>query len=388
MRPLRTAIIGAGHLGSIHARRMAALPQFQLVAVADPLPEPRTCLAAAYHTEAVADYRLLAGKIDAAIIATPTRWHHAIALDLLRRGVHLLVEKPLAPTAAQAWELVEAAQRAGAVLQVGHVERFNPAWTAALPHLANPRFICARRQAPHALRSTDIGVVLDLMIHDLDLAWALNRTAVSHVHAVGQCLFGRLEDLAHAEIVFANGCVASLTASRASRRMERTMDVWCPHGQASLDFAAQSASLAEYAPALLAAEVDVELLSPQQRAQLKPRLLDDYVPLRPLTESGTMAAAPDAITAELCELHECVRTGRKPRASGEQAAAVLEIAEQIIQAIHAAPQAARTRAQPPTSQPTLLSAGTLVTANPAHPLAAPHFSARSSELPAPQREAG
>lgn len=348
MRPLRAAVIGAGHLGSIHARRLLALPEFALVAVADPLPERRTALADSCHVEAVADHRVLLGKIDAAIVATPTRWHHAIALELLRHGVHLLVEKPLAATAAQAWELVEAARRAGVVLQVGHVERFNPAWLAALPHLSEPRLILARRQAPHAMRSTDIGVVLDLMIHDLDLAWAINRTTVSYVHAVGQCLFGRLEDLAHAEVVFSNGCVASLTASRASRQAARSMEIWCSHGQVSLDFTAPSASLAEYRPAVIAGELDIDRLTAEARAQLKPRLLDEYVPLRPLIEGSARSggAGVDAITAELADFGECIRTGRRPRACGEQAAAVLEIAEQITSVIHTAPGAIRYPAWP------------------------------------------
>ena len=393
MRPLRIALIGAGHLGNIHARRLAALPGFSLAAVVDPLPEHRTALAAAYHAEPLADYRPLAGKIDAAIVATPTRFHHGIARDLLQQGVHLLVEKPLAATAAQAWELVEAARRAGVVLQVGHVERFNPAWTAALPHLSEPRFISARRQAPHALRSTDIGVVLDLMIHDLDLAWSLNRTSVSHVRAVGQCLFGTREDLAHAEIEFANGCVASLTASRASRRVERSMEIWCRHGQAWLDFAIPSASLAEYGPAVQAGALDVDRMTAQARAQLKPCLLDEYAPLRQLTDAAALGSeaaqghATDAITAELIDLHECIRTGRRPRVCGEQAATVLEIAERVIGAMHAAPSAARGGAWPAKPQAPL-AAGTAISADAGHALAGPHFPARIAEPPAAKREAG
>lgn len=397
MRPLRIAVIGAGYLGSIHARRLLALPEFALVAVADPLPEQRTALAASCHAEAVADHRVLLGKIDAAIVATPTHWHHAIALDLLRHGVHLLVEKPLAATAAQAWELVETARRAGAVLQVGHVERFNPAWLAALPHLSEPRLISARRQAPHAMRSTDIGVVLDLMIHDLDLAWAINRTTVSYVHAVGQCLFGQLEDLAYAEVVFSNGCVASLTASRASRCRQRSMEIWCPHAQVCIDFAAASASVAEYHPALIAGELDIDQLTPHARSQLKPRLLDEYVPQRSLTEAASSGAkGVDAITAELADLSECIRTGRRPRACGEQAAAVLEIAEQITSAIHAASRALRFSSRPTAPQAAPLSVSTATTADSAHVLAGPHFVPRPlqhpteqpTQQPAAKREAG
>jgi len=387
VRPLRVAVIGAGHLGGIHARRLTALPDFSLEAVVDPLPEQRAAVAAACHCEALAHHRPLLGKIDAAIIATPTRWHHAVALELLQHGVHLLVEKPLAATAAEAWELVEAARRAAVVLQVGHVERFNPAWTAALPHVIEPRLILARRQAPHALRSTDIGVVLDLMIHDLDLAWALNRTAVVHVQAVGQCLFGQREDLAHAQIVFANGCVACLTASRASRRAERSMEIWCRHGQIQLDFAAPAASLAEYQPAIMAGELDVELLPPRERAQLKPRLLDEYLPLRQLAgESGSTSPPTDAITAELCDLHECIRTGKRPRVSGDQAAIVLEIAEQISHSIHAARPGVQPL--PPTLSPQASpAAGTALALEMGHGLTAPHFASRT-EQPSQQREAG
>ena len=169
MRRLRLAVVGVGHLGRIHARLALGLENVELAAVVDPLEANRFQVAVDCGAQALADHRELIGRVDAAVIATPTRFHHQVGMDLLSHGVHLLIEKPLAGSLAEAEELAAEAQRRGLVLQVGHVERFNPAWSAALPHLRDPKYIEAVRCGPFSFRSTDIGAVLDIMVHDLDL---------------------------------------------------------------------------------------------------------------------------------------------------------------------------------------------------------------------------
>ena len=177
MIPLRIAVIGSGRLGGFHAQKIAASPHFQLVGVVDSSPIARERLAKERGVPAYDSHEALVGSIDAAIVATPSVHHFQIARDLLRAGVHLLVEKPLAVTAAEANELVEVAHRNGLVLQVGHVERFNPALEAAAPDMAQPQYIEAVRSSPFTFRSTDIGAVLDLMVHDIDIVLSLVKFA-------------------------------------------------------------------------------------------------------------------------------------------------------------------------------------------------------------------
>ncbi|HWA97243.1 MAG TPA: Gfo/Idh/MocA family oxidoreductase, partial [Pirellulales bacterium] len=164
MKPIRVAVVGAGHLGRIHTRILAGLPQFSLVAVVDPVAASRDPLASQYSVRSLESHESLYGAVDAAVIAAPTPLHHRLASDLLAHGIHLLVEKPITPREAEAAALVEAARQSRVVLQVGHIERFNPAWSAMLPHVHDPKYIEAVRRGPYTFRSTDVGVVLDLMI--------------------------------------------------------------------------------------------------------------------------------------------------------------------------------------------------------------------------------
>ena len=187
------------------------------------------------------DFRELVGEIDAAVVATPTFTHHAIASELIRGGVHVLVEKPIAPNVREADELVQLARRRHVVLQVGHVERFNPGLVSVERRLAEPKFIEARRQSGYTFRSTDVGVVLDLMIHDIDVALSLVKSPVVQVDALGVSVMGDHEDMVSARLRFANGAVANLTASRMSYAPARTMQVFTATGFASIDFATRRA---------------------------------------------------------------------------------------------------------------------------------------------------
>ena len=235
MDKLRVAVIGVGYLGRFHAQKYAVLPGCSLAAVVDSRAEAGGALAQELNTKAVADYRELLGQVDAVSIATPTPAHFDIALAFLESGAHVLVEKPITETVAQAQQLIAAAQRAGRVLQVGHLERFNPAIVAAEPLLRAPRFIECQRLAPFRERGTDVNVVLDLMIHDLDIVQSIVGSAITRIDAIGTPVFSSEIDIANARIRFANGCVANATASRVSLKTERKLRIFQDDAYLSID---------------------------------------------------------------------------------------------------------------------------------------------------------
>jgi predicted dehydrogenase len=235
MQTVRTAVIGVGYLGRFHAQKYAVLPEAKLVAVVDASAENRERVAAETGCRAVADYRELLGEIDAVSIATPTPLHYPIAKECLERGIHVLVEKPITTTLEEARSLVETAARAGRVLQVGHLERFNAAILALAGTLGTPRFIETHRLAPFKERGTDVNVVLDLMIHDIDLIQSLVGAPITSIDAVGASVFSAGLDIANARIRYANGCVANTTASRVSMKMERKLRLFQDDAYVSID---------------------------------------------------------------------------------------------------------------------------------------------------------
>ena len=325
MNPLRVAVVGVGHLGRIHTRILAGLPQFDLVGVVDPVPENLARASADFGVPGFRRANELPAAIDAAVIATPTRFHHQVAGELLAQRVHLLVEKPLASTYGQTCELVELAFRQGVMLQVGHVERFNPAFTAARPHLTSPKYISATRRSGYSFRSTDVGVVLDLMIHDIDLVLSLVRSPLRQVEAFGLALFGQHEDVASARLSFENGCVVDLNASRISRAPARSMEVWSARGMASLDFSARTAALVRPSDTVLRRDLDVERLTAPERDALKDTLLAEHLPSEQLTVEPC-----NAITAELADFAVSVQTGRPPQVAGEAGRDAVDVAERIL----------------------------------------------------------
>src|SRR6185369_3402442 len=222
-------------LGRFHAQKYAALAECELVAVADSSVEVGSALAQELGTRSVTDYRDLLGKIDAVSIATPTASHFEIAQRFLQAGVHVLVEKPITESVEQAQQLIASARSAGRVLQVGHLERFNPAILAAEPQLSTPRFIECHRLAPFRERGTDVNVVLDLMIHDLDIVQTMVGAPIATIDAVGTPVFSEEIDICNARIRFTNGCVANATASRVSLKTERKMRVFEDDAYLSLD---------------------------------------------------------------------------------------------------------------------------------------------------------
>jgi predicted dehydrogenase len=243
MKPIRVAVIGAGRLGSIHARIYSQLQEAQLVAICDSLPGRAETVAAPFGCRAVRDYRELLGQVDAVSVAVPTQAHFEIAKEFLSRGVHSLVEKPMTATLPEADRLLALSRKAKAVLQVGHVERFNVVLRRVQDSLKNPRFIEVHRLAPFQPRGTEVGVVLDLMIHDIDLLLWLVRSPVRRVEAVGVRVLTPHEDIANARITFRNGAVANLTASRISKEGMRKFRIFQPDSYVSMDLLGLSVDL-------------------------------------------------------------------------------------------------------------------------------------------------
>ncbi len=245
MKRIRTAVIGVGSMGRWHADKYAALPESDLVAVVDADAGRAGSVASELGCEALTDYRELIGRVDAVSVVTPTSFHFDVAKDLLESGVHVLVEKPITSTVEQAEALVDLAADKDLVLQVGHLERCNPAVVALTEHISEPRFIESNRIAPYKPRALDVSVVLDLMIHDIDLIHSFVRSPMEHVDAVGRRIFSNNIDVANARIRFASGCIANVTSSRISLKTERSLRIFQDDSYLSADL--QNKALASYA---------------------------------------------------------------------------------------------------------------------------------------------
>jgi predicted dehydrogenase len=327
---LKLAVVGAGHLGRIHARLLSQMSDVELVGVVDPLSSARESAAADCHTQAFADHRELLARVDAAVIATPTAHHHRVALDFLRNGTPLLIEKPLTENLAEADELVQTAHRHGAILQVGHIERFNPAFVAARTRAGVPRYVEAVRASGFTGRSTDIGVVFDLMIHDIDLLLAMVDSPLERVSALGLAVLGRREDVAQARLEFAGGTVANLSASRvsASAAPKRQMQIWSERGFVAIDFGNRSASVITPNDAVVARTFDFGSLAGEEKATFKDRLFSDILRVEPLEVEST-----NALADELRDFTDSIRQSRPPRVTGSQGRDAVAVAEAILDSI-------------------------------------------------------
>ncbi len=328
MSALRLAVVGGGHLGRIHAKLAHAHEQFDVVAVADPSPESRQLVKEQLGLPTVADYHELLGKIDAAIVAAPTIAHYEVTSTLLRAGVHTLVEKPLASSSDQAQRLVQIAHSHGRVLQIGHVERFNPTWTAAQPHLGKPKFIEAVRAGCYSGRSTDIGVVMDLMIHDLDLILSLDRSPVESIQASGIALLGAHEDMAEARLQLASGCVVNLRASRLATEATRRMQLYTAECYADINFSASEVQITKPSDDVLARAVALDELPMAARLAAKDSIFGT------LLHRQTLAAPTrNAILDEHLDFALSIQTGCSPSVTGEDGARAVDVAMRIVDAL-------------------------------------------------------
>jgi predicted dehydrogenase len=329
--PLRLGVVGVGHLGRHHARILAGLEGVRLVAVADARADQARAIAEPLGAEAFDDPRALLDRVDAVSIAVPTVLHHRIASLFLDSGIPALVEKPIASTVAEAEDLVRRADRAGVALAVGHIERFNPAYEALQAAGWSPRFLNAERLGIYTFRSTDIGVVHDLMIHDIDLVLSLVRSPVAAVEAVGVPVFGVTEDVAEARITFESGTVATLRASRASDQAVRKLDLWAREGAAYLDFATRQATFTRPSDQLLAGDLGLSQVDLSKPAEIKSHVFGALLH----TQSVPPAEGPDQLTRELADFVAAVRDGTSPRVGGVDGLRALRLADQIVAGLQA-----------------------------------------------------
>lgn len=331
---LRVAVLGAGSLGKEHARiyaQLAAGGQVDLAGVYDVEPEAARRVAEKCQTRALGSLEEAAAASDAVSIVTPTSTHYAIAKALIAQGKHVLVEKPMTDQLNQAVELVELARDKGVVLQVGHVERFNPVFRYLQEAATEPRFIEAHRLSPFPARSTDIGVVLDLMIHDLDVVLAFVKSPVVSVDAVGIPVLSTSEDIANARLRFANGCVANLTASRVSPERMRKIRVFSGGDQPSylsLDYRAQEGFIYRLARA---GEKESSFLKKLLVAK-DTAIVSEFAGKR-IVREPVPVHKDEPLQLELRSFVECVRAHGIPVVSGESARRALDLAFEITRKI-------------------------------------------------------
>ena len=308
-KPLRTAVVGVGHLGKFHAEKYAAHPDCELVAVVDRDAETARRIADQHGAEAVTDYKEILDRVDAVSLVVPTSLHYEIARELLAAGIHCLIEKPITETVEQARELIELARQRQRVLQVGHIERFNAVMMDIDEILDRPRFIESTRLAPFTPRATDVSVILDLMIHDIDIILDLIDSPIRDIRASGISVLSDEIDIANARLEFEDGCVANVTASRISRKRERRLRIFQKDTYISADF--------------------------QDRILAVNRKGDetDEHGFPGITHQERQYDNSDALNLEILDFIEAIRTGRRPKVTGEDGKRALETATRITQLI-------------------------------------------------------
>jgi len=304
MEKLRTAVIGVGHLGKYHARICAQAPEIELVGVVDVNETMAQEVAKEHGVRAFTRLADVLALIDAAHVVVPTDQHYAVSKILLEAGKHVLLEKPMTTTVAEADELLTLAKAHDRILQVGHVERFNPAIIGIQKVLTQPIFIEVHRLSPFNPRGTEVGVVLDLMIHDLDIILHLVKSQVERIDAVGVPVLTAKEDIANARVTFANGCVANVTASRVSAERMRKIRFFQSDAYISLDYVAQNAKIFR-----------------RQGWQI--------------TDEVINFSGEQPLQKEIQSFVACVREGARPQVSGEEGRNALDVATRVTAAVQA-----------------------------------------------------
>ncbi|HUA33068.1 MAG TPA: Gfo/Idh/MocA family oxidoreductase [Candidatus Binataceae bacterium] len=307
MPKLRAAVVGAGRLGSLHARKYAALDAVSVDYIVDLDRDRAAQLAAELGATAIADYRALAGKVDLATVASPGITHHEIASALLASGIDVLLEKPMAATLAQARELAALASRSGRVLQIGHLERFNPAVVHLHSIVKNPRFVECHRLASFTERGTDVDVILDLMVHDLDVILSVAPSEVASLEAVGVAILTDRIDLANARIRFRSGLIANLVTSRVAARRERKIRFFQPDAYISVDYEAR--------------RIQIYRKSPAPPGSQFPMISAEQIDL----------GEADPLADEVRSFVEAVKTRAQPAVSADDGLRVMELTERIKQ---------------------------------------------------------
>ncbi len=326
---VRIAVIGAGRMGTLHCRVLSEMPQVQLACVVDTDPQAAEVLAEKYGSVALNSAEQAVGEVDAAIVAVPTDAHVTAARPFVAAGKPVLIEKPIAPSSAEAQTLIDLARQAGTTVQVGHTERFNPAVEAMRRFEIVPKFIQAHRISPFTFRSADVGVVLDMMIHDIDLVLMMVGAEPVDVLAVGVNVLGAPEDIANARLSFANGCVANLTASRLAVKSERKMWIFSEQAYLSVDYGKKVGFVAKKSENLdliqMARELDAKDL-----AEFAANV--DYAKL-PKIEQLVVDETTEPLRRQAEAFYRCVAEGAEPVVSGSAGLAAVRCAEAITASI-------------------------------------------------------
>ena len=303
MNKLKCAVIGAGHFGKYHVQKYAASPDCELVSVVD--TDPKSCAAVAAQTNVAtcSDYRVLIDSIDAASIVTPTPTHYAIARDLLSNGIHVLLEKPMTTTLAEADELIKIAALNDAILQIGHIERFNPALTRIEQTITKPEFIEILRLSSYRQRNTEMNVIFDLMIHDLDIVLSLVNSEIESINAKGVCVWSGEIDIINARLIFTNGCVVNITESRISLKSERKIRIFSRHdGYHSIDL--QNGTSEHY--------------------RIKDRSRQDFN-----RQSYPRITDADPLLDEIKHFIDCIKNKTPPKVGGSEGRSALVLAQRV-----------------------------------------------------------
>lgn len=313
MQKIRAGVVGIGYLGKFHAEKYASLPHVELAGLVDLDLEKAKSIASSLGVEAWNDYRALFGKVDAVSIVVPTPLHFAVSKDFLQNGIDVLIEKPMTTTLEEAERLIEIAETEGRLIQVGHLERYNPAVMAIEEQIQAPMFIEADRLSIYNERGTDVSVVLDLMIHDIDIISSFVKSKIIHLHAAGMPVISEHVDIANARVEFESGCIANVTASRISNKNERKIRVFQKNAYFSIDFARREISIIEKSEA------------EEETAALIPGM----------TSRQLCFPQADALQTEIEAFVNAVRTREKPLVSGEVGRNALKIALTVMKKIRA-----------------------------------------------------
>ena len=332
---LKIGIIGAGRLGSFHAEKAVVHPGVELVGVVDPSVVVRNTLAKKHNVQPFDSFDVMLPLVDAVVIAAPTFLHFGLGSACLMAGKHVLMEKPMCASLAEGRKLVDLAKQHGLILQVGHVEEFNPAWIAAknaLRHdlmIGEPILIDAVRTSGYTFRSTDVGSVFDMMIHDIDLVLSLTASSVFSVDAIGfHIIGGPCEDVAHARLRFDNGCAANLFSSRVAEKAERKMRITTATATVTVDFGTRTTTCHRADETVLQGKFAPNKVLPDSVSLLTPTFMNDAFTLQTETYD-----AVDALAAEWDDFVLSIQTNKTPRVSGSRALESVSVAETIVRSI-------------------------------------------------------
>ena len=326
--PLPVGVVGCGRMGRLHARVYSQMPTVKLVGVFDSNPESAAATAKDYGSAAVASPDDLLGRVSAVTIAVPTEHHLTVAEPFLRRGIACLIEKPLAKTVDEARRIIELAGESGAMVQVGHIERFNPAIRAIERLNIRPEFLEVTRVSPMTFRSIDVGVVLDMMIHDIDIVLNLAQSKVKDVAAVGVSVIGDVEDVCNARLTFENGCVANLTASRLAMRTERKLRIFSRDAYVSIDYAKRIGTVIHRSGNLNAMRDAVARIRSGEVEDLSQLNYQELVRIEELRSEEV-----EPLRAQLDAFIHSIRTKTRPVVSAEDGMAAVETAKRIVESI-------------------------------------------------------